>query len=48
MTSIVVLTLVGVASYAFVAGLIDWKEYTIAVLPIATGLAGYWLKDRRA
>lgn len=42
MTAIVILVLLGAAVYSLVTGLISWKEFAAAVIPMATGFGGYW------
>ena len=48
LTGIVVLTFLFTACFAFVTGRIEWQAFTIAVLPSATGLVGYWIKGAAA
>lgn len=42
MTAIVILVLLGAAVFSLVTGLISWKEFAAAVIPMATGFGGYW------
>jgi hypothetical protein len=48
MTVICFVAFLGTASYAFATQLIDWKDYSAAVGPIAGALVGYWLKGTKS
>lgn len=48
MMALIVLVFVGVASYAFIAGMITWEKYAAAVSLIVGWLVGYFTKGTTA
>lgn len=47
MTAVVVLVLLGAAVFSLVTGIITWKEFAAATVPMATGFGGYWWGSRQ-
>lgn len=48
LTGVVVTTFVGVASASYLMGIITWTQYSGSVVPLATGLIGFWIRGNNS